>query len=282
MNDLTIIGNVTRKPTRTTTPNGSTVATVGVAINDGFGENAKSTYLDLDAWDGKAILASNLEPGQTCIFTCKTKVKKYVDGQGQNRKALQPTIQEINPIESGVRMASKQEGRYLGHLTAHPVREGRRVRFSIRIDDTRTEVPEYMDCVAFEPLATTVERHTTAHTQVVVSGRFEIEKYTTRDGKTGDSIRLLVDKNGLVIGWPKRGDSAPRSNADFDELEPLTPMSTAVAAPARQTTPTPVPIEDVIDIDAPFDAPVSATVTAANVLISNPISEEDKWMEIPF
>lgn len=280
LNDLTIIGNVTKTPVTKTTSNGSTVATVAVAIKDGIGPNATSTYLDLNAWDGKTKLVEHLEPGQTCIFTCTTRVQRYVDGKGFNRKALQPTIQEINYLAPGTRMASRQDGRYLGRLTAHPVREGRRVRFSIRIDDAqgRNQTPEYMDCVVFEPLATTVEKYTTEGTQVVVFGRFEIEKYTTRDGKTGDSIRLLIDRNGLTIGWPKRETSVRRSSEDFEELEPLTPTSTATAPATVAAVVASVATEPEIDIDAPFDASLPEDIA----LSTTTTPKEDEWFDNPF
>lgn len=83
MNQLTIIGNLTKDPELRTTPSGKTVCKFTVAVNDGFGENKKVTYFDVDAWGNYAEPCSKyLKKGSKIMAQGKASCKPYVKKDG--------------------------------------------------------------------------------------------------------------------------------------------------------------------------------------------------------
>lgn len=83
MNQLTIIGNLTKDPELRTTPSGKTVCKFTVAVNDGFGENKKTTYIDVDAWEKYAEPCNKyLKKGSKIMAQGRASCKPYVGKDG--------------------------------------------------------------------------------------------------------------------------------------------------------------------------------------------------------
>jgi single-strand DNA-binding protein len=51
MNNITIDGRLTRDPELKYTKTGKTIAVLTIANNEGFGENKKTTFVDVEVWN---------------------------------------------------------------------------------------------------------------------------------------------------------------------------------------------------------------------------------------
>ena len=76
LNKFTGIGNLTKDPEMKSTTGGKQIATLSVAINEGWGENKKITFLNLVAWEKMAEIVGKV---------CRKGSKIYFEGRLNNR-----------------------------------------------------------------------------------------------------------------------------------------------------------------------------------------------------
>ena len=83
MNQLIIIGNLTKEPELRTTPSGKNVVKFTVAVNEGFGEKKSVTYFEVNAWEPLSDSCYKyLYKGMKVMAMGRASVKPYVGKDG--------------------------------------------------------------------------------------------------------------------------------------------------------------------------------------------------------
>ena len=87
MNKVTISGNVARDiELRMTAGKGTPVATTSIAVNDGYGENKKTYFVNIVVWGKQAeFFANNVLKGQKVWVNGKLVINEYEAKDGTKR-----------------------------------------------------------------------------------------------------------------------------------------------------------------------------------------------------
>lgn len=99
MNTVCIDGRVAKDIELRMTQNNKPVCKFTIAHDDGYGDNKKTSWLDVVAWNGTAEMASKwFHKGSKVFITGKLSTRSYKTQDGQNR-----TVTEIvaNTIDFG-------------------------------------------------------------------------------------------------------------------------------------------------------------------------------------
>lgn len=90
MNICIISGNAVREPELKRTQSGTSVCTITIANNVGYGENKKTTFCDVVAWGKTAEYAStHIYKGTPVVFSGSFEMREWTDKDGNKRKAPQ-------------------------------------------------------------------------------------------------------------------------------------------------------------------------------------------------
>ena len=130
MNQLTIIGNVTRTPETAATPSGKRVCNFNVAVNRRSGGQDTVDYFRVTAWEPLGDnCARYLDKGRKVAVRGPVTARAYIANDGTPRASLEMTAQEVefltpsasalpDPAESAYqqqeRQAIQQEARQQG------------------------------------------------------------------------------------------------------------------------------------------------------------------------
>jgi single-strand DNA-binding protein len=92
-NSVTVAGNLTREPELRYTPQGTAVATLGLAINRSFtGSDGKAStatdFVDVKAWRQLAERAAEMPIGSRVVVTGRFQQDRWEDEQGAKRSKL--------------------------------------------------------------------------------------------------------------------------------------------------------------------------------------------------
>lgn len=83
MNKVILVGNLTKEPEIRYTKSEKTVASFTIAINEGFGENKKVTYIPCVAWGKLAETVGNfLDKGSKVLVDGHLQVRNYENSEG--------------------------------------------------------------------------------------------------------------------------------------------------------------------------------------------------------
>ncbi len=99
MNTICISGTIAREFELKTTQSGKSVVSFTIAHNDGWGDNKKTYWIDVVAWNGVADNAAKFfHKGSRVFITGKLTTRSYETKDGQKR-----TVTEIvaNTIDFG-------------------------------------------------------------------------------------------------------------------------------------------------------------------------------------
>jgi single-strand DNA-binding protein len=99
MNQITMIGNITRDPELRYTPNGAPVAEFGIAViktRDGQGEFV-SDFFNCNAWGKQAEnIAESIKTGNRVIIIGKLYVEKWEDKKnGEKKQAVKIRVDNL-------------------------------------------------------------------------------------------------------------------------------------------------------------------------------------------
>lgn len=95
---LTIVGNVGRDPELKTTQSGRKVATIAVGVTCGYGENAQTSWIDVNCWERMAETACNyLKKGSKVLFSGDFSERHYTtrDGREGSRVTLDARAMDL-------------------------------------------------------------------------------------------------------------------------------------------------------------------------------------------
>lgn len=86
MNKAILVGNLTKDPEFSTTPNGKAVCKFTLAINRGYGDNKVTDYLPIIAWEQKAKLCRDyLNKGSKVGIVGRIEPRSYEASDGTKR-----------------------------------------------------------------------------------------------------------------------------------------------------------------------------------------------------
>ena len=91
MNNVSIIGNITKDIELKYTQNNKAVVTVSIAVNEGYGENQKTYFIDVQAWEKQAEnLAKYCGKGSKIAVSGKLIQQTWEhDGKNQSKVLVQ-------------------------------------------------------------------------------------------------------------------------------------------------------------------------------------------------
>lgn len=94
MNQVILMGNLTRDPELRTVPSGSHVADLGLAVNDGYKDKdgkwvERATFVDVVVWGRQAEQsAEHLAKGDPVMIEGKLQLDQWETDQGEKRSKL--------------------------------------------------------------------------------------------------------------------------------------------------------------------------------------------------
>jgi single-strand DNA-binding protein len=96
MNLVAITGSLGRDVEMRTTQTGKQVANFSVAVSDGWGENKRTEWINIVAWDKLAELCSNyLHKGSKVLVVGKYQSRQWEDKDGNKRTAVDVVARDI-------------------------------------------------------------------------------------------------------------------------------------------------------------------------------------------
>lgn len=103
INEIVISGNLTRDPELRYTPAGKAVTDISIAVNSGFGDKAKTIFLDVTAWGKYAEIAcEHLSKGSGIIVAGELSQETWTDKtSGQKRSKIKVMARTIKFGERG-------------------------------------------------------------------------------------------------------------------------------------------------------------------------------------
>ena len=112
LNQINIIGNVTREP-ETRNVGSGTVTQFSVAVNEGSGDRKKTTFFDCDAWDQKSAFVSQYVGKGALVFVSgRVVIDEYTGTDGQKRKSFKIRAYDVQLLHSRDGAAQPQSGGY--------------------------------------------------------------------------------------------------------------------------------------------------------------------------
>lgn len=96
MNKVILVGRLTNDPEVRYTQNGKAVASFSLAINEGYGEKQRTTFVNIVAWEKLAEVAgNNLLKGRQILVEGKLQTRSYDDKNGQKRYITEVVIHNM-------------------------------------------------------------------------------------------------------------------------------------------------------------------------------------------
>lgn len=95
------MGNLARDPEIRYTAAGKAVASFSIAVNEGYGENQKATFIPIVAFDKLAeICGNNLIKGRKILVEGRMQVRNYEGKDGIKRYVTEVIAQNIEFMDS--------------------------------------------------------------------------------------------------------------------------------------------------------------------------------------
>lgn len=94
------MGNLARDPEIRYTAAGKAVASFSIAVNEGYGEKQKATFIPIVAWDKLAeICGNNLIKGRKILVEGRMQVRNYEGKDGIKRYVTEVVAQKIEFLD---------------------------------------------------------------------------------------------------------------------------------------------------------------------------------------
>ena len=98
MNNISIIGRITKDPELKTTQNGKKFVSFCIAVQKSNGKN-ETSFIDCIVWEQSAeFLCRNVHKGNQIGITGSLETRSYTDNQGNNRKVCEIQVRNIDLI----------------------------------------------------------------------------------------------------------------------------------------------------------------------------------------
>ena len=100
MNNVSVVANLTKDVILRYTPNNKAVATIGVAINTGYGEKKETCFINVVAW-GKTAENANLYllKGSKIAVTGRLQQREWVNKEEKTVKVIEIVAERIDFLD---------------------------------------------------------------------------------------------------------------------------------------------------------------------------------------
>ena len=96
LNVVTLIGRLTRDPELRQTASGTPVCNFSVAVDNGYGDNKKTDFINCVAWKGTAEFVSKyFTKGQMIALSGRLSTRTW-DDNGTTRYATEVSVREVD------------------------------------------------------------------------------------------------------------------------------------------------------------------------------------------
>ena len=114
MNKIVISGRVVKDPElRMTAGKGTPVATTSIAVNDGYGENKKTYFVNIVVWGKQAeFFANNVLKGQKVWVNGKLVIRDYEAKDGTKRYITEVVADMYDGVEWAKNNTSPNNNNY--------------------------------------------------------------------------------------------------------------------------------------------------------------------------
>lgn len=137
---------------------------------------------------------------------------------------------------------------FIGRITADPEirtsNSGKKfINFNIAVDRDYKNADgsrktDFISCIAWDPVASIITRFANKGDKIYISGRYEIDNYTDKDGNNKTFNRILVNQFEYLQGKPEAKAQPAK--------EPL-------QAPQKKIAPDPEPEDDYYNLPFPLE-----------------------------
>ena len=119
--NVTAVGNLGKDPDIRSTGSGKKVASFSIAVDQGFGDNKRTEWVNVICWEKLAELAEKfLKKGKTIALSGTLQTSSWDDkASGQKRYKTEVVARDISFMDSG----SRSEGDKPARQTTTPVRQ---------------------------------------------------------------------------------------------------------------------------------------------------------------
>lgn len=119
INRVTLIGRLTADPVQKQTPNGVSVCSVGLAVNEKFKDNENVHFFNLVFWQKSSeILCQYAEKGQQIAVDGRLQQRRWQDRDGNNRSMIEVVVQAFEFLAKPSGKNGQQSGQDNGNYNA--------------------------------------------------------------------------------------------------------------------------------------------------------------------
>lgn len=105
LNSVNLVGRLVADPKVNTTKSGKSVASFAIAVESGWGENKKTSFIDITAWNGAEAIEKYLSKGSSVGVVGKLEQQNW-EQEGQKRSKIVVIANEVVFLETGAKKES--------------------------------------------------------------------------------------------------------------------------------------------------------------------------------
>jgi single-strand DNA-binding protein len=135
MNSVNVVGNLTADPESRSTNSGKSICNLRMAVNDGFGDNKKTVFIDVETWEKQAdICAEFLQKGSSVAVSGRLKQDTWETNDG--KKASKILI-----VANTVDFLDKKEGAAPAQRSEKPASKPATKKTAAKDEDDSGDLP---------------------------------------------------------------------------------------------------------------------------------------------
>lgn len=101
INTVIMAGRLTRNPELKRTNKGTAVTQISMAVDDGYGDNKKTAFVDVTVWGHQAEFCNNyLKKGSPVLVEGRITMETWTTKDGQNRSKIMVTCENLQSLET--------------------------------------------------------------------------------------------------------------------------------------------------------------------------------------
>jgi len=95
MNNVALVGNVSREPEVRQTPSQTNIAKFSIAVDDGFGDNKKTYFFDVIIFGKRTKVCQYLHKGSKVAISGKLQQNRWTDQDGKQMSRVEVVANDI-------------------------------------------------------------------------------------------------------------------------------------------------------------------------------------------
>lgn len=109
LNSVNLVGRLVADPKVVTTKSGKPVASFAIAVESGWGENKKTSFIDVTAWNGAEAIEKYVSKGSSVGVVGKLEQQNW-EQEGQKRSKIVVIANEVVFLETGAKKEASSGG----------------------------------------------------------------------------------------------------------------------------------------------------------------------------